>query len=372
MIIIYLILFLFACYSVLVLYYAKTWNSVPFFTPPSTIRSLQKISVIIPARNEERNIGTLLRAIENQSYPRHLFEVIVIDDHSTDSTAEMAQGFPLVRLLQLKESGINSYKKKAIETGIAAATGDLIITTDADCHPLPHWLATHAAFKEEKKAVFVTAPVVIECNSTILQLFQAMDFMVLQGITGAAVHSQHLSMCNGANLCYERKAFYDVGGFAGIDAIASGDDMLLMHKINAGFPGKSHFLKSTSAIVSTRPATSWGEFFNQRIRWASKAAKYDDKRLLPVLLLVYLVNVSFLVLAVLGFWNTQYWLWLLAAWIIKTVVELPLFMSVASFFNKKWAAKYFFLFQPLHIIYTIISGLFGQLGRYEWKGRKVK
>ena len=96
----------------------------------------RRLSLVIPARNEERNISTLLRALENQSYPRHLFEVIVIDDHSTDSTAEMVQGFQGVRLLHLKEEGINSYKKKAIATGIDAATGEIIVTTDADCHPL--------------------------------------------------------------------------------------------------------------------------------------------------------------------------------------------------------------------------------------------
>ena len=372
MIIIYCILFLFACYGILILYYAQSWKKVPLTIAPATNRSTITFSVIIPARNEERNISTLLRALENQSYPRHLFEVIVIDDHSTDSTAEMVQGFQGVRLLHLKEEGINSYKKKAIATGIDAATGEIIVTTDADCHPLPQWLTTLAAFREEKKAVFITAPVVIECNSSVLQIFQAMDFMVLQGITGATVHSHQLSMCNGANLCYERKAFYDVGGFAGIDSIASGDDMLLMHKMNVHFPGRVHYLKSASAIVSTRPATSWNEFFNQRIRWASKAAKYDDKRLLPVLLLVYLVNVSFLVLAVLGFWNPGYWLWLLGGLIVKTLVELPLFVSVADFFNKRWAVRYFFFFQPLHITYTIISGLFGQFGSYVWKGRKVR
>ncbi len=330
-----------------------------------------KISIIIPARNEEANIGKLLVALSNQSYPKELVEIIVVDDHSTDNTSSIVQQYPFAKLIQLKKDAINSYKKKAIETGIAAATGELIVTTDADCIPQTNWLQTIASFKEEKEAVFIAAPVVINCNSSILQVFQAMDFMVLQGITGAVVSTQKMSMCNGANLAYERKGFYEVKGFTGIDHIASGDDMLLMHKIVKQYPGKVQYLKSKEAIVSTEPMKTWRSFFNQRIRWASKAGVYNDKRILPVLLLVYLVNLSFAVLLVAGIWDTHYLLYAAFLWIAKTLVELPFFISVSKFFDKQWAIKFFLFFQPLHIFYTIVSGLFGQFGKYEWKGRKV-
>ena len=178
-------------------------------------------------------------------------------------------------------------------------------------------------------------------------------------------------MCNGANLAYERKLFYEVDGFAGIDHIASGDDMLLMHKIAKKYPGKIYYLKSVDAIVSTQPMQTWKQFFNQRIRWASKATHYDDKRIFFVLLLVYLLNLFFPVMLIAGFWDNQFWFLFLIAWILKTVIELPFFYSVSQFFNKQWAVKFFFFFQPLHIFYIIISGILGQFGKYEWKGRKV-
>jgi poly-beta-1,6-N-acetyl-D-glucosamine synthase len=88
-------------------------------------------------------------------------------------------------------------------------------------------------------------------------------------------------------------------------------------------------------------------------------------------LLVYLFNLSFLVLLIAGFWNHDYWIYLLMLWALKTLVELPLFYSAAHFFNKRWALNWFFVFQPMHIFYTIVSGLFGQFGKYEWKGRRV-
>ncbi len=357
-------------YGLLIIYYWQSWRSVPYFTP-AAVQPQTTISVIIPARNEEENIAALLQALEKQSYPSSLFEVIVIDDHSTDHTAAIVQQYSSVKLLQLRADHINSYKKKAIETGIAAAAGELIVTTDADCVPPPTWLETLAACKEKTNAVFIAAPVVMHCNSSVLQVFQAMDFMVLQGITGAVVHKNQLSMCNGANLAYEKKAFEAVNGFSGIDSIASGDDMLLMHKIATRFPGRVQYLKAKEGIVSTAPMKTWSAFFYQRIRWASKAAKYNDKRIFPVLLLVYLFNLSFLVTAISGFWNSYYWLLLLILWVFKTLTEFPLFSSVAGFFNKQWTLSFFFFFQPLHILYTIIAGLFGQLGSYKWKGRKV-
>ena len=361
----------FFIYALLILFYWQSWKAIPEYVP-SILSPSVKISVIIPARNEEENIGQLLQALQEQTYPSSLFEIIVVDDHSTDATAAIVQQHQSVKLLQLKDNNINSYKKKAIETGIAAATGELIISTDADCIPTKDWLMLIAAFKEEKKSVFIAAPVDINCDSSVVGMFQAMDFMVLQGITGAAVSKKQMSMCNGANIGYERKAFYDVTGFSGVDHIASGDDMLLMHKIWKQNPDKVHYLKSKDAIVSTAPTKTWKAFFNQRIRWASKATGYDDKRIFAVLLLVYLFNLYFLVLAIAGFFCHHYWLYLVGLWVGKTIVEFPFFISLANFFNKQWAIKLFFLFQPIHILYTIISGLFGQFGKYEWKGRKVK
>ncbi|HEX2628269.1 MAG TPA: glycosyltransferase [Chitinophagaceae bacterium] len=369
MLLLYIILSLFILYSIVVLRYWYHWKNIPLYKPASSPSTT--ISVIIPARNEEENIGALLKALEQQTYPSSFFEVIVIDDHSTDNTAAIVKQFPHVRILQNADA-TNSFKKKAVETGIGAAINTLIVVTDADCIPPPTWLQTIAAFKEEKQSVFIAAPVVINCNPSTVQMFQAMDFMILQGITGAVVQKQQLSMCNGANLAYEKKAFEAVNGFAGIDTIASGDDMLLMYKIWKKFPGQVHYLKSEDAIVSTQPMQTWKEFFRQRIRWASKANKYEDKRFFPILLLVYLFNLSFLSLIIGGFFNYQYWILLGIAWVAKTLVELPLFASVAKFFHKQWALKLFFFFQPLHIIYTIISGLFGQFGKYEWKGRTVK
>lgn len=373
MILLTFIILLFVFYSVLIIYCLQSWKQVPFYSATRE-KPVTKVSVIIAARNEEKNIGKLLRSLQQQDYPTELLEIIVVDDHSTDATAEIVKHFPGTILLQLKEDALNSYKKKAIETGINLASGELIVTTDADCITGKDWIRTIVAFRQETEAVFIAAPVAFSnaAKKNVLYQFQVLDFLVLQGITGAAVYKQMLSMCNGANLAYTKQAFTAVNGFSGIDHIASGDDMLLMHKISKQFPGKIQYLKSKEAIVYTETEKTWKSFFNQRIRWASKADQYDDKRIFYVLLLVYLFNLSFLVLLIAGFWNYSYWFALAALWLGKTIIEFPFVNSVASFFNRQPLMKYFFFLQPLHIFYTIIAGWLGKFGKYEWKGRNVR
>jgi cellulose synthase/poly-beta-1,6-N-acetylglucosamine synthase-like glycosyltransferase len=179
-------------------------------------------------------------------------------------------------------------------------------------------------------------------------------------------------MCNGANLAYTKQAFASVDGFKGIDKVASGDDMLLMHKIWEKNPGRVRYLKAKKAIVLTAPMHTWKQFFWQRIRWASKTMYYDDQRIFAVLLFIYLFNLIFPLLLVAGFWNFNYWLVALIYWACKTVIEFPFAYNVAQFYGQKRLLRYFFFFQPAHIFYTISIGLLSQFGKYEWKGRRTK
>ena len=363
-------------YASLIIYYRQSWIGIASFQPDKTFQPNTKISIIIPARNEEENIGSCLNSIMAQSYPAHLFEVWVVDDHSTDQTASIISTYSNrnVHLLSLKDfleaGAINSYKKKAIDTAIQHSTGELIVTTDADCLVQPGWLQTIAEYYEKTGAAFIAMPVSYTYKMNFLEIFQSLDFMTLQGITGASVSKKIHSMCNGANLAYEKKAFIEVGGFKGIDNIASGDDMLLMHKIFERFPTRVVFLKSPEVIVETRPMETLSRFFNQRIRWASKADKYDDKRIFAVLLLVYFFNVWILLLAILAIFFPLLNV-LIAILAGKTFIELLFLYPVARFFQQQKILWWFPLAQPFHILYTTIAGWLGKFGTYHWKERKV-
>lgn len=382
-----IVILLFTGYAALIVYYRTGWGSLPFFTAQKK-QFQTKITVIIPARNEAANIGNCLSSLMQQSYPRQLFEVLVVDDFSDDATTAVVNSYTSqnVRLISLKDyispGQTTAYKKKAIEIAVGQAAGELIVTTDADCTAPQNWLQTIAAFYETNQPQFIAMPVLIQPSKSFIGIFQSLDFMTLQGITGASVHYKFHSMCNGANLAYTKKAFEAVNGFTGIDTIASGDDMLLMHKIYKQFPKKVMFLKSREVIVSTQPVSSISAFFNQRIRWASKADKYDDKRIFAVLLVVYLFNVLLLTLPVIALFKNysltirnyplsiiDLWLWLL---LLKTVIELWFLFPAATFFNARKNLWWFPLMQPFHIVYTVIAGWLGKFGSYNWKDRKVK
>ena len=197
--------------------------------------------------------------------------------------------------------------------------------------------------------------------------FQVLDFLALQGITAAAVGAGKHSMSNGANLAFEKSAFFAVGGYQGVDHIASGDDMFLMHKMKKTLSNRIGYLFHPNAIVFTKTMQNWKDFLMQRIRWSSKARFYDDSSIFWVLLLVYVYNFSFLVLLLMGHYQSFF-----IAIAFKTFFELYFLDPVAKFYFLEKGLRYFLLYQPLHIVYTLVAGLFGQIRTYTWKGRQVK
>lgn len=368
-----------ACYATLILFYRRLFLRLrPFVAggkPAAT-----RFSVIIPARDEAENIGVCLNAIYQQDYPAGLFEVIVVDDHSTDDTAMVVQAlqqqYPTLKLTRLSDlvdgKALNAYKKKAIEIAIPQASGEWIITTDADCTAGKDWLKYFDEFIQDRAPALVAGPVKFTNNGSLVSIFQCLDFLSLQGITAAAVSANRHSMCNGANLAYRKTAFHEVGGFRGIDKLASGDDMLLMHKIKTRFPEKLGYVFAGEAVVDTPPMPDWRSFFNQRIRWASKAEKYDDKSIIGVLVLVYFYNVSLLAFSIAGIFDIFYCWLFLGSLAFKTLVETFFMYPVAAFYRQKNLLWWFPLMQPIHIVYMVVAGWLGKFGSYRWKGRKVK
>ncbi|MEO5684134.1 MAG: glycosyltransferase [Chitinophagaceae bacterium] len=375
----YFAIALLLAYGILFQYYSSWWKTVTDFTAAdAAAQPLSiKISVIVPARNEAANIAACIHSIARQQYPAHLFQLIVIDDNSTDKTFEIASSI-LYKNIQIICSRLppvknnTAPKKRAIEAGIALASGTLIVTTDADCIAGPNWLQNLAAFQQQTNHVFIAAPVKITAGSSLLSKFQALDFLTMQGITAAAVSKRFHHMCNGANLAYEKKVFYEVDGFTGIDSIASGDDMLLMNKVAEKYPQQLGFIKSTEAIVTTLPAASWKAFFQQRIRWASKATHYKQRGIFMVLLLVYLTNLLIFCFLLLGCFHKFALILFVLLCTAKFFMELFFVKEVAAFFKQQHLVPWLLILQPLHIIYIVVSGFLGQFKTYEWKGRKLK
>lgn len=359
-----------AGYTALIAFYYRHWKK-PVNDAPS-VAPTAFVSVVVAARNEEGTLPGLIADLHRQSISPHLFEVIIVNDFSTDGTASLATALPAnFRIIEPDCQPGHSSKKKAIAAGVAQARGELILVTDADCRVGEKWIATMTSFYQEKGASFIAAPVKYLHDNSLLQVLQVLDFLTLQGITAASVSANFHTMCNGANLAYTKKAFTTVNGFAGIDTVPTGDDMLLMHKIWKLDPSKVFYLKNVDAVISTPAMTTWKEFLMQRRRWASKTLVYDDHRITAVLTFVLLLNLLPFVLLVAGFFQPVSFWYLLVFLLGKAVVEWPFVASVATFFGQQKLLRYFFALQPLHVFYTVLVGIWSQVGSYEWKDRKA-
>lgn len=372
-------------YVALIATYIYGWLAIDSHPPKqvmphnNTYTPQTGICVIVPARNEATHIATCLQSIIAQQYPKHLLEIIAIDDHSTDQTAHIIAQFSQVKLLRLSEllppnELINAYKKKAIELAIAQTQQTLIVTTDADCIMPPTWLQYIAQGYEQNPQIhIIAAPVQYIKEQNFVERFQSLDIAGMMIATGASLHLRLSAMCNGANLAYKRSTFYEVGGFAGIDHLASGDDMLLMAKIIKRYPNSTLFLKQLAATVSTYPQATWQAFAQQRIRWASKSSSYQDRRITWLLAGVYLFNLSILVHFCLSIiFQSPYYLYLSAAqFLAKSIVDAIFLTTACRFFQRTDLLYYFIPAQIMHVLYIVIIGALGNLGVYTWKERKV-
>lgn len=365
-------------YGLLLLWYAFGWKKLPAFIPSAPISGRTHVTVIIPARDEEANLPSLLAALQSQTYPADLLEVIIIDDFSTDNTAQVVRSFsaPNIKLLRLSDhlditQRLNSYKKKAIEMAMSQASGQLIVTTDADCVMGAKWIETLVLFYEARRPKFIAAPVSFYKETNFFKILQSLDFMNMQGITGAVAQLKIGTMCNGANLAYEKEVFLEVGGFKGIDNIASGDDMLLMYKVYRKYPDSIGYLKNEEAIVRTLPVDTFSAFMHQRVRWSSKADKYDDKRLTWMLAVVYFWNAALFFMGMAALFYPIVWCWLLISLLFKIVIELCFMLPIARFFGKTKFLGWVIPGQLFHIPYIVAAGWLGKFGSYQWKGRRV-
>lgn len=363
-------------YVIIVITFIKGWFSLTSY-PRIKSKATTRVSILIAARNEAYHIGITLQDLLAQDYPSSLVEITVVNDHSTDETAEIVTSFAKdgIKLINLNEDRVlNSYKKKAIQTGISQTNGELIITTDADCRMGPNWLKTIVGYYEENDYKMISSPVAYFDEKNLFEKCQALEFSYLIGLGASTIGNKNPSTCNGANLAYQRDAFNAINGFKGIDEIASGDDELLLQKIAAKYNGKIGFLKNSDAIVYTRAKSTLKEFIQQRKRWASKSTRYKNKAIVLLGLAVWLFNLNIIVNAVLAlsFKNSAFLEVFTIQLLLKIGIELIFLNEVTSFFKRKQLLVLQPLTSILHILYIVYIGIAGNSGRYIWKGRKVK
>ena len=359
-------------YAVLIFIFTSGWSRLMKAVPLEISEHIFKVSVVVAARDEEHTLLQLLDDLTRQDYPQSFIEVIVVDDFSSDRTAELVanyiklHGLTGYKLIRREGEGGGS-KKAALSEGVRAASGEIILTTDADCRVPAGWVPAMARHFSRTEISMVAGPVAYYGLENVADRFQAVEFLGLVASGAGAIGAGYPFMCNGSSLAYRREDFLEVKGYEGNEQFRSGDDVFLMHKIKKTFGSASIvFSLEQKALVRTTPAKGFKSFLKQRARWASKSRGYKDWMALSAALSVFLLSLVFTLIFVMGFFNPVAFLVYIALIISKTLVDFPLMRQITRFTGNKELLKWLLPFQGVYPVYVVIAAVMSIFMRRKW------
>jgi cellulose synthase/poly-beta-1,6-N-acetylglucosamine synthase-like glycosyltransferase len=323
-------------------------------------------TIIVPFRNEAENLPVLLDSFSRLNYPMDWINVILVDDESKEKFQVSSFKFQVNIIDNIRLT--NSPKKNAILTAMNVVNTDWVITTDADCVVNANWLLTLDNYIQNHKVAMLAGAVTYDCQNSFIHQFQQLDLASLQGATIGSFGIGKGFMCNGANLAYTKTLFQELNGFDGNDKIASGDDVFLLQKAVAQFPGKVHYLKSRNNIVTTKPLDDWKSLLHQRVRWASKTTSYQSGfgKFLGIVVLIgnlcWLLAVGFWAFGLTPIENV------IVLSLLKFSVDAVLIFKTNTFLGQK--TRYLILGSLLYPFFSVCVAFYSLFGKYEWKGRQ--
>ena len=354
------VIFLGILYAALVLIFTLGWHKLPLFWHKGA--SAVGFSIIVPFRNEERNLNALIANLKKLHYPVKDFEVIFVNDQSTDNGPMVVQTaiekslYPAMQLLHAPPRKGFAGKKEALQVGISKARFNYIITLDADCIMGSHWLQTYASFIESNRADMIIGPVEMISDGTLRSDYFALEFCSLLGATIGASAMRIPVMCNGANLVFRKETFERVGGFQGNMQYASGDDVFLLHKFKKQKGVVIHAIKSPGALVYTKTPETVNHFIRQRVRWSAKGVGYTDLAARAVGGVVAAFNIAIVASFLGGLFSMHLFSIALAALTAKAIIDFPLIWMVVEFLRKKnllWLYPSLALVYPFYVTLTL-------------------
>ena len=338
---------------------------------PGTVRRQPPATVLVAARNEEKNIGGCLDALEVQDYGGSL-EILVLNDSSTDSTAATVQRYadrdPRIRLINVPPATDGTAPKKhALVTGLTASSGELVFVTDADCVVPGSWISRLASHFT-KDVGLVTGAVFLPEGGGLVAKMRNLDFAAYTFCAAGAMQTGWPLIATAMNLAYRRQAFEEAGGFGRDATVLSGDDDLLLHGIVRETAWRAAFAYGPSTVVDTQPVETLGAFINQRMRWASKAFRYPlgMTAFLAAAFTLYAGILVGLPLAFLGVIAPEP---VLAAAGVKVVADALVVTRGCRRFGKTSLLTAYLPAAVLHLPYILTASIGGVLGLFRWKGR---
>ena len=359
-------------YVLLIVQLIFGFNKVKYFHV-TDLTPKTAFTIVIPFRNEAKNLPKLLESISNLNYPHKMIEIILVDDFSTDNSERICIQWrmkyehldtTLLENLHLSYSP----KKDAIGRAMPIAKHDWIVTTDADCIVNKNWLLTLDNYIQTNNPEMIVGAVMYRAKNNWFHHFQQLDLMSLQGVTIGSFGIGKPFMCNGANFAYTKKIFSEIGGFGGISDKASGDDVFLLQKAVNTNKEKVHYFKNYDVIVKTKPENDLYKLFMQRVRWAGKSTGYKSSYARFLAIIVLLMNLSLTFAFCLLPFAFLNWKVVLSVFLTKYIVDYIMLYKSNAYLRK----GKFFVPIASSVIYPFFSslvGIYSLFGSFRWKGR---
>lgn len=332
------------------------------------------VSVIIAARNEELNIYECMISVLTQDYPDDKYEVIIVDDRSSDKTAEIVREVmnnnSRIKLIQINQLYPSlAPKKYALQQGIAFSNGEIILTTDADCRPQLSWIKTMVQyFSPEVGFVAGFSPLIpVQEKNSFWGTFLTTDSLGLAVLAAGSIGIGWGTTCTGRNLAYRRKVYDTIGGFNTFGHYVSGDDDLLLHYVRTKTSWQIRYAANPKSIVPSTIQHGLKEFINQRKRHASKFRAYpwDIKCLTAG---IYLLNLL-LFISLLGFFCIPGKFMIpILAYGVKYVADILVLITGQKIFKIRISRIFFPIVSLFYPLYILIFGAWGTFGKFQWKG----
>jgi biofilm PGA synthesis N-glycosyltransferase PgaC len=335
------------------------------------------VSVVIAARNEADYIGECLKRLTDQTYPTDLYEILVVDDNSSDATTDIVKQYadehPGVTSLVVGGCFPEmSAKKRPLSVGIHRAKGEIILTTDADCRVPRQWVEGMAKYFKADVGTVIGFSQIKQSGSAlgIFEKFQGLDFLTLMSASAGSAKLGIPLAATGQNLAYRKSLFESVGGFNSIADRPSGDDVLLLQLLKKGGQ-RIQFAGDPDTFVGTWRTESPTGFWQQRRRWASNA--FTQLRLNPLFftytLVVFLVNLLLPLTLALGISQGTYGM-PLACLTLKIACDFLVVFKGSRLFARRDLMSLFPIWeilQPPYIVFVALASLFTG---FTWKGRR--
>jgi len=334
---------------------------------PSNLSCKPTVSIIIAARNEEKNIRRCLESVTGLSYPSDLLEIVIVDDRSTDETASIVREyidrhFHLRFVAASPGTGNLLGKTNAVAQGIEVSKGEILMFTDADCTVPIRWVEETVKYYDDPSVGIVAGFTALRTLGWF-EAIQALDWFVLFTVAAATIRLNYPVTAVGNNLSVRRAAYDEVGGYRKIPFSVT-EDYALFHAITHDTGYRAVLPVDPSTLVESEPCKDREELYRQKKRWFTGGRGMDVKSLL-VFAIPYCLNAS--LIANILFAPS---ILVLITFGVKIFVDLFLALpSIVSF--RRWhLVRYFLIFEAYYIMYILLFPLVALVGReVVWKGR---